>query len=326
MDTRLAGYVARRVFTSLLVVLAVSLIAFFGLYHIGDPTEIFMSEEATAQERDAFRAAWALDRPIWVQYAHFLGRAVQGDFAESMIYHRPALDVILERFPATVELTVLALSMTIAIGIPLGIYAGMRPKSLISRAASSVALVALTLPSFWVGIMLILFFAVQLGLFPATGRGDTVKILGVQWSIFTADGLRHAALPAFNLALPNAALLYRLVRAAVMEQKTADYVRFARAKGLPRHRVVLVHIFRNVLLPVITVLGLEFGALMAFAIITESIFAWPGMGRLIIEAINLLDRPLVVTYLMFTVTLIVLINLCVDLCYAVVDPRARVGQ
>lgn len=320
------AYLLRRMAGSAFIILAVSFIAFLALFEIGDPVDVLLPETATTQQRDEVRQQWGLDKPVWEQYISFLSRAVVGDFGNSFVYSEPAIDVILSRFPATAELALLAFVLIVVLGLPLGVVAGMRPNGVVSRVVSSIAVVLLSLPSFWVAIMLILFFAVRLGWLPATGRGETQSVLGVQLSIITWDGFRHAILPALNLALPNAALVFRLVRASVMEAKLGDYVRFAQSKGLSPFRIVWVHILSNVMLPVVTVLGLELGGILAFAVVTETIFAWPGVGRLLIDAISLLDRPLVVTYLMFVVCLIILINLSVDILYAILDPRVRAAR
>lgn len=317
------SYLLRRITGASLVILAISFIVFMGLFQIGDPVELLLPDTATLEERQLVRQHWGLDRPLWEQYLSFLTRATAGDFGQSFVFSEPALDVILARFPATAELAVLSLLLSVAISFPVGVAAGMNPDSVVSRIASSTAVVLLSLPGFWVAILLISFFAVNLGWLPATGRGPTQEILGMRLSIFSWSGLRHAILPALNLALPISALLFRMVRASVMEARRSDYVRFARSKGLHPRRIVWVHILRNVMLPVITVLGLELGGLLAFAVVTESIFAWPGVGRLLIEAISLLDRPLVVTYLLFVVAVIILINLVVDILYVVLDPRVR---
>jgi peptide/nickel transport system permease protein len=225
--------------------------------------------------------------------------------------------------PATLELAIAATVAAIVIGIPLGLYAGLRPESSGSKAIMAGSILGFSLPTCWVGLMLIMVFAVQLGWLPSTGRGETVEILGTRWSFLTADGLSHLVMPAINLSLFKISLAIRLTRAGVREAMLMDYVKFARAKGLSPSRVVMVHVFKNIMIPVVTVMGLEFGGTIAFSVVTESVFAWPGMGKLIIDSINVLDRPVMVAYLMIIVLMFVVINLLVDITYTVLDPRVR---
>jgi peptide/nickel transport system permease protein len=228
--------------------------------------------------------------------------------------------------PATLELALVALIFSILIGIPLGVYAGLRPDSLAGRSIMSGSILGFSLPNFWIGLMLILLFAVELRWLPSGGRGQTVDVLGVPVSFLTVDGLRHLLLPAFTLALYKAALVIRLARAGTREAVMQDYVRFARAKGLSPSRIVLVHILKNILIPIVTVLGLELGSMIAFAVVTETVFAYPGMGKLLIDSIGRLDRPIIVAYLMLVVVLFVVINFIVDLIYAALDPRVRLSD
>jgi peptide/nickel transport system permease protein len=251
---------------------------------------------------------------------------LHGDLGRSFVYNEPAMRVILERLPATLELSVAAVLLAVLIGLPAGLYAGLRPNALGARALMAGSILGFSLPAFWVGLMLIMVFAVQLGWLPSTGRGATRALFGIQWSFLTWDGLAHMVLPAINLALFNISLVMRLVRAGVREALPSDYVRFARAKGLRPSRVIFVHVLKNILIPVVTVLGLEFGTTIAFSVVTETIFAWPGIGKLIIDSINLLDRPVIVAYLMLIVLLFVAINLVVDLLYTVLDPRILLEQ
>jgi peptide/nickel transport system permease protein len=264
-----------------------------------------------------------LDKPLWEQYWRFLSGALQGDLGRSFVFNEPALKLIAQRMPATLELALTAVLLSVILGIPLGLYAGLRPNSIGGKAIMGASILGFSLPTFWVGLMLIMVFAVQLGWLPSTGRGPTRELFGVQWSFLTWDGLRHMAMPALNLALGNIALVLRLTRAGVRENLPMDYVKFARAKGISPNRVVFVHVLKNILIPIVTVVGLEIGGLIAFAVVTESVFAWPGMGKLIIDSINVLDRPVIVAYLMMIVLLFVVINLIVDLLYTVLDPRVR---
>ncbi|WP_407119312.1 ABC transporter permease [Bradyrhizobium sp. LMG 9283] len=300
-----------------------TVIVFIGVNVIGNPVEILVPPDADQAERLRVIAQLGLDKPLWVQYLSFLSGALHGDFGKSFVFSEPALQVILQRMPATLELAVCALLLAIVIGIPLGLYAGLKPDSIFAKAAMAGSILGFSLPSFWVGLLFIMVFAVQLGWLPSSGRGETRALLGIQWSFLTMDGLAHLVLPAFNLALFKVSLVMRLVRAGVREVLPQEYIKFARAKGLTERRVVFVHVLKNIMIPIVTVIGLEFGSTIAFSVVTESIFAWPGMGKLIIDSINMLDRPMIVAYLILIVFLFVTINLVVDLLYTVLDPRVR---
>ena len=309
-------FVIRRILQSALVVLVMSLVVFVGVHVVGDPVHILISDEMTQEEIDRFIQRLGLDRPLHEQYLHFLGNAVRGDLGNSFVHGEPALKLILDRMPATLELAFAAFLLAVVVGIPLGVYAGLKPGAPASRAIMAGSILGFSLPTFWVGLMLIMVFAVMLGWLPSTGRGD----------FMTWDGLRHLALPAINLALFKMALVTRLAGAATREAALQDYVKFARAKGLSPSRVVLVHVLKNILVPVVTVLGLELGGLIAFSVVTETVFAWPGMGKLLIDSIQRLDRPVIVAYLVITVLMFVVINLVVDLLYAELDPRVRLRE
>jgi peptide/nickel transport system permease protein len=309
-------FVLRRILQSLVVVLVMSLVVFVGVNVVGDPVHILISDEMTQAEIDRFIQKLGLDRPLHEQYLHFLANAARGDLGNSFVHDEPALKLILDRMPATLELAFAAFLLAVIVGIPLGMYAGLKPESPASRAIMAGSILGFSLPTFWVGLMLIMVFAVILGWLPSTGRGD----------FMTWDGLRHLALPAFNLALFKLALVTRLARAGTREAALQDYVKFARAKGLSSRRVVLVHVLKNILIPVVTVLGLELGGLIAFSVVTETVFAWPGMGKLLIDSIQRLDRPVIVAYLVITVLMFVVINLVVDLLYSALDPRVRLKE
>jgi peptide/nickel transport system permease protein len=270
---------------------------------------------------DAERAKLGLDKPLWQQFFHYAAGVLRGDLGNSFVYGTSAFELILQRLPATMELALVALFLSVFIGVPLGMIAGLRPESIGGRSIMAGSILGFSLPNFWQGMMLILIFAVVLGWLPAGGRGATVHVLGLDLSILTADGLAHLILPAFNLALFKMSLVIRLARAATREAVLQDYVKFARAKGLSERRIVLVHILKTIMIPITTVLGLELASMIAFGIVTETVFAWPGMGKLLINSISLLDRPVIVAYLMLTVFLIVMINLVVDILYSVLDPR-----
>jgi peptide/nickel transport system permease protein len=316
-------FMVRRLMQSLVVLLIMSLIVFLGVFAIGNPIDILIAPDADQIERERAIRALGLDLPLWEQYFIFLRNAAKGDLGRSFVFNEPALRLIFERMPATLELAGVAVFLSLAVGIPLGLYAGLRPERAPAKGIMAGSILGFSLPTFWQGLMLIMVFAVMLGWLPSTGRGQVGSFLGLKSSLFTRDGLAHVVLPAINLALGNTALIIRLTRAGVRETMLQDYIKFARAKGLSHRRVVGVHVFRNILIPLVTVVGLEIGGLIAFAVVTESIFAWPGMGKLIIDSINQLDRPVMVAYLMMIVLLFITINLIVDILYSVIDPRVR---
>jgi peptide/nickel transport system permease protein len=300
-----------------------SLIVFFGVNVIGDPVYMLVSPDADQADIEKAIERLGLNLPIYEQYFKFLNGAWKGDLGDSFVFGEPALKLILHHMPATLELAFTALAMAIVIGIPLGLFAGLYPEQKISKGIMAGSILGFSLPTFWVGLMLIMLFAVVLGWLPSTGRGDTATLLGVRTSLFTLDGLSHVILPALNLALLKISLAIRLTRSGVREAMGQDYVKFARAKGLNTSRIIFVHVMKNIMIPVVTVMGLEFGSLVAFSVVTESIFAWPGMGKLLIDAILQLDRPIVVAYLMIIVLFFVVINLFVDIIYSILDPRVR---
>jgi len=316
-------FIIRRLLQASIVVMLMSMIVFFGVNVIGDPVYMLVSPDADQDDIAAAIARLGLDRPIWEQYWIFLKGAATGDLGNSFIFGEPALRLILYHMPATLELAFSALFLAIAIGIPLGLYAGLYPDKAVSKGIMAGSILGFSLPTFWVGLMLIILFAVELGWLPATGRGDTVSVLGFETSLLTLDGLSHIFLPALNLALLKISLAVRLTRAGVREAMGQDYVKFARAKGLSTKRIIFVHVMKNIMIPVVTVMGLEFGSLIGFSVVTETIFAWPGMGKLLINAILHLDRPVVVAYLMVMVLFFVVINLLVDILYSILDPRVR---
>jgi peptide/nickel transport system permease protein len=318
-------WLSRRLFQAILVMFAMTIIVFIGVNVIGNPIDILVPPDANQAERLRIIQSLGLDQPLYVQYFEFLKGALQGDLGNSYVYNQPALQVIVDRLPATLELAISAMVISVAIGIPLGLYAGLRSDGWLAKTLMAGSIVGFSLPTFWIGLMLIMVFAVQLGWLPSSGRGDTVEVLGIGWSFLTMDGLRHLLLPALNLSLFKTALVMRLTRAGVHEVLPQDYIRYARARGLSERRVVGVHVLKNIMIPVVTVIGLEFGSVIAFSVVTESIFAWPGMGKLIIDSINVLDRPIMVAYLMMIVLVFVCINLVVDLIYTLLDPRVRLS-
>jgi peptide/nickel transport system permease protein len=319
-------WLSKRLFQAVLVMLAMTVIVFIGVNVIGNPVDILISPDADQAERLRIIQALGLDQPLYIQYFEFLKGALHGNLGNSYVYSQPALQVILQRLPATLELAIGAMIMSVVIGIPLGLYAGLRSDGWLAKSLMAGSILGFSLPSFWIGLMLIMVFAVQLGWLPSSGRGQTVEIFGVGWSFLTLGGLKHMLLPVINLSLFKTALVMRLARAGVHEVMPQDYVRYARARGLSEARVISVHVLKNIMIPVVTVVGLEFGSLIAFSVVTESIFAWPGMGKLIIDSINVLDRPIMVAYLMMIVLVFVCINLIVDLLYTLLDPRVRLSM
>jgi peptide/nickel transport system permease protein len=316
-------FIIRRLLQSIVVVFVMSLLVFIGVNIVGDPVDMMVNPEADQAEIERVIKSLGLDRPWYEQYGYFVANAAKGDLGKSFIFNEPALKLIVQRMPATLELAFAALLLAVTVGIPLGVYGGLRPDSVVSKTIMAGSILGFSLPTFWVGLMFIMMFAVMLGWLPSGGRGETVSLLGIPVSFLTWDGLKHLLLPALNLSLFKMSLTIRLARAGTREVILQDYIKFARAKGLSSRRVVLVHLLKNILIPVVTVLGLELGGLIAFSVVTETVFAWPGMGKLVIEAIQNLDRPIIVAYLMITVLMFVVINLIVDVLYSVLDPRVR---
>jgi len=318
-------FIIRRLAQSVLALLIMSVLVFVGVFAIGNPIDILINPQADQAEIARATAALGLDQPLWVQYWDFLRNALGGDLGRSFSHNVPAVQLIFERMPATVELALTAMLMAIVLGIPLGLFAGMKPDSWFSKTIMAGSILGFSLPTFWVGLMLIMVFSVYLGWLPSTGRGDTTLICGVPVSFLNWDGLMHLLMPALNLALFKLSLLIRLTRAGTREAMLQDYVKFARARGLTLRRIVLVHVLKNIMIPIVTVIGLEFGSVIAFSIVTETIFAWPGMGKLLIDSINVLDRPVIVAYVLIIVFMFVIINLMVDLLYSLLDPRVRLS-
>ena len=319
-------FTIRRLLQSVFVLIVMSMLVFAGVYAVGNPIDILISPEATQADRDATVRALGLDKPLWLQYVFFVKGALALDLGKSFAYNVPAIELIFERMPATLELASCAMLMAVVIGLPLGLYAGLKPGSWISKTIMTLSIFGFSLPTFWIGLMLIMVFAVFAGVLPSNGRGATSALLGIPLSFLTLDGLRHLLLPAFTLALLNIALIIRLVRAGAQEAMLMDYVKFARAKGLRDARIIGVHVLKKIMIPVVTVIAVQFGSVIAFAVVTETIFAWPGMGKLLIDSINVLDRPVIVAYLLIIVTLFIFINLLVDIAYSLLDPRVRLGD
>lgn len=318
------GYTIKRLLQMVLVLFAVSVIVFLMMSFTGDPVFMVIPIDSTAAEIEQARRLLGLDQSLLSQYWIFLSNLLQGDFGRSYVFRQPAMDLILERLPATVEMVLVAITIATVVAVPLGVYAGANPNKPASRGIMAGSLLGISLPGFWVGMMLIFFFSVRHQLLPSSGRGDTVEILGLRLSILTADGWSHIILPALTLALATLAIMLRITRAGMMEVMRQDYIRFARAKGASRRNILFKHGLKNALIPVVTIFGLQLGDLIAFATITETIFAWPGTGKLLIDSIYRGDRPVIVVYLMLTAFIFVAINLIVDIVYTLIDPRITV--
>ena len=316
-------FIIRRLLQSFLVLFVVSILVFVGVYAIGNPADILVPPDATQSERKAAVVALGLDRPLVVQYGVFLANAARGDMGRSFVFNQPTIQLILQRMPATLELAFFALFLSIVIGIPLGMLSGYYANTVFDRSVMVGSILGFSVPTFWMGMMLIMIFAVFLGWLPSTGRGETGEILGVTTSLATWDGIRHLILPAISLSLFKTSLVIRLTRSGMRETLPMDFVKFSRAKGLKKNRIIFVHVLKNILIPIVTVVGMELGSLIAFGVVTETIFAWPGMGKLLIDSIYRLDRPVVVAWLMIVVMLFIVINLLVDLSYSLIDPRIR---
>ena len=320
------GFVIQRLLQAFIVMMVISFLVFLGVYAIGNPIDVLISPDADQRVREMVIRQYGLDLPLWQQYLGFLKRLIVGDFGRSFVYNMPVLELILSRVPATLELTLAAVLGATLLGVPLGMYAGYKPDGLASRLIMGLSILGFSVPTFWVGLVLILTFAVTLGWLPAGERGDTVTVFGVPWSFLTLDGLRHLFLPALNLALFKLAMMIRLARAGTREVMLTDIVKFARAAGETERTILARHVLRLISIPLVTVFGLEFGSTLAFAVVTETIFSWPGIGKLIIDSISTLDRPVMVAYLMLVAFLFIMINFLVDIAYAALDPRLRVRR
>jgi peptide/nickel transport system permease protein len=318
------SFILRRLAQAVLVMLVVGMGAFSLFQYVGDPVSNMVGQDATPAQRAQLHADLGLDRPAAVQFARFVGHALTGDFGVSLRQGREVSVLIAERLPATLELSAVAALIATVAGIPLGVYAALRRRHWDAKATMAASLLGVSLPTFLIGIVLIEIFSVLLGWFPSFGRGTTVQFGAWSTGLLTADGWRHVALPAFTLAVYQLTLVMRLVRAEMLEALRSDYVKFARARGLPDRVVYFGHALRNTLVPVLTISGLQLGGLIAFSIVTETVFSWPGMGSLFIQAVQFPDVPVMAAYLCLIALVFVAINLAVDLLYAVVDPRLRV--
>ena len=316
-------YIVKRFVQMIVVLFVVSILVFMLTNFIGDPVDMLVPENATMEQVESARARLGLDKPLPVQYAIFLKDVLHGNFGKSYTYGKPAMGLILERMPATMELVAIAALLVLFIAIPLGVYAGAYPKRRSSKIIMSGSILGISLPSFWVGMMMIYIFAVMLRALPASGRGNTVNVLGVNLSIFAPGGLRFIILPAVTLALTNVATTLRLTRSGILENMRQDYIKFARAKGVSSRTLLFGHALKNALIPVVTIFGMDLGNMIAFTTITETIFAWPGIGRLCVAAIFNRDFPVIQAYALIMAVLFVVGNVLVDILSAAVDPRLR---
>ncbi|MFN9479554.1 MAG: ABC transporter permease [Betaproteobacteria bacterium] len=320
------AFIVRRLLHAVLVMLAVAFIAFLLFQYVGDPVSQMLGQDATPEDRMRLRSELGFDQPFFVQFAHFVANAVQGDFGLSLRQGRAVSTLIAERLPATLELAVAAAFIAIAVGIPAGVYTALRRNSWLSQLLLAGSLIGVSLPTFLIGILLILVFAVQLGWLPSYGRGEVVQIGWWSTGLLTAAGWKHLILPAITLSLFQLTLILRLVRAEMLEVLRTDYIKFARARGLTDRAVHFGHALKNTLVPVITITGLQLGGIIAFAIVTETVFQWPGMGLLFIQSVQFADIPVMAAYLCLIALIFVAINLAVDLLYFAVDPRLRIER
>lgn len=317
------SFVLQRLLQSVIVVLILSVVLFVGVWMIGNPADILISSEASEADRLAAIVALGLDKPLWQQYLVFLNNAVHGDWGASFVYKEPATSIILQRLPASLELGAVAFVIAIAVSVPAGLYAGLRPQSPIGRGIMAFSLIGVSIPTFWQGMLLIVAFGIALPILPVGDRGQVATHLGISTSLWTLDGWSHIVMPAFSLALLKMSLLMRVTRAATMEISRLDFIKFAYAKGVRTRKVVVGHILRNALVPLITVTGIELGNLLAYGVITETVFSWPGLGKLLINSIKVLDRPLIVAQLTYTALLFIAINFIVDILHMAIDPRVK---
>ena len=316
-------YIAKRLIQGIVVNLAASIFCFVIFQYMGDPALNMVGQYAGFQEIEDMRKSLGLDKPAYVQYGRFLWNAVHGNFGKSYVTRVPALGLILERFPATFELVIVAVGMAFLMGVALGVVVALKPYAMRNRIIMAGSLGGISIPTFLMGILLIMVFSVYLGILPAFGRGDTVQIGFWRTGFLTVSGIKHLILPALTLAMYQLAVLLRLTRAGMREVLTEEYIKTAWAKGLPPRKVIFKHALRNVLIPVVTITGLQFGELIAFSIVTETIFQWPGMGNLLLASIWESDQPVIVTYIMMAALIIITANIVVDILYAVINPKIR---
>ena len=317
------SFVLQRLLQSVIVIAVLSLVLFVGIWLIGNPVDALLSSEATEADRLAAIAALGLDKPLWQQYLIFLGHAAQGDWGTSFVYKEPVTSILLQRMPASIELALVAFVIAISISIPAGLYAGLKPEAPFGRAIMAFSLIGVSIPTFWQGMLLIVAFGIAMPILPVGDRGQVATHFGITTSLWTLDGWSHVILPAFSLALLKMSLLIRVARAATVEISHLDFVKFAYAKGVRTRKVVIGHILRNTMVPLITVIGIELGNLLAYGVITETVFSWPGLGKLLINSIKVLDRPMIVAQLAYTALLFIVLNFIVDVLHMTIDPRMK---
>ncbi len=318
-------FIVKRVTIGVFLIFLVAFLVFCGVYAVGNPVDILISPLATQEEVQQTIKAMGLDLPLHRQFFRFLGNTLQGNLGNSFIHSEPAVDIILRRLPATLEIAFFAMLLAILMGIPLGLFAGLNPNSTRSRGIMAGSILCFSLPNFWIGLLVIMVFAVNLGILPTGGRGETVDLFGIPFSFLTLNGLKHMLMPAFTLSLFQIALIIRLTRSGTRETLNMDYILYARARGLSRQRVVFVHLLKNILIPVVTVVGLGLADLIAFATVTEKVFSWPGVGRLFLDSVVNMDRPVIIAYVMMIVMIFIGVNMLVDIVYSILDPRIRLG-
>ena len=317
------SFVLRRLGQSGILVLIMSVLVFVGMYVVSDPVAVLAGDDFTQEDMEVLARELGVDQPLLFQYLTFLGNMLQGDFGTSFVYQKPVLPLIVERLPATLEVAFLAIGIGLCVGVPLGIYSGLNRNRASTKSISFLTTVGYSIPNFWQALLLIMVFAVWLKVLPASGRGDTTHLLGIEVSFLNLDGLSHIVLPAVNLAIYKICMQARLARSGTQEVMFQDYMTYARAKGLPRPRLIRRHLLRNIMIPIVTITGLELGGLIAFSTVTETVFSWPGIGKLLLDSIHNADRPVVVAYLILIVVMFVVINFLVDVAYAFLDPRIR---
>ena len=316
-------YIFKRLWQSCILAVIMSIIVFLGMYVVGDPVEMLSDEDWTEQDKIDLAIELGLDKPLPEQYFNFASDIVKGDFGTSFVYNEPVLDLIVMRLPATLEIALLAMVIGLCIGIPLGIFSGIKSNSRASKIISFFTTVGYSTPNFWQAIILIMVFAVFLQWLPASGRGDTNLMFGIEWSLLSINGIQYMILPAVNLAIYKICMQQRLAKSGTQEILYQEYMLYARAKGISRNRIIRRHLLRNILIPIVTITGLEIGGLIAFSTVTETIFSWPGIGKLLLDTIYMVDRPVVVAYLILITLMFVFINFVVDITYAFLDPRIR---
>jgi len=316
-------YIARRLIQGIVVILVASMFCFVIFQFTGDPVVNMVGQYATFEEAEEVRQLLGLDKPLYVQYGRFIWNALHGNFGKSYVTRVPALGLILERFPATFELVIIAVCMAFSVGVGLGVVVALKPYAMRNRLIMAGSLGGISIPTFLIGILLIMIFSVYVGILPAFGRGETVRVGFWRTGLLTLDGIKHLILPAITLAMYQLAVLLRLTRAGMREVMTEEYIKTAWSKGLAPRKVIFKHALRNVLIPVVTITGLQFGELIAFSIVTETIFQWPGMGNLLLTSIYENDQPVIVTYIMMAALIIISANMIVDILYAIINPKIR---